>query len=154
MGTLYPGNNPPAPASTSEGGASIVGDTRAPDSPGPFVMSAETLEGDAVVNRANEDLGNVEHIMIDVPSGRIAYAVLACGGVFGIGEKLFAVPWSALTLDADRRCFILDIDKSRLEQAPGFDKDHWPSMADPAWAASIHDYYGVRPYWAERARMQ
>lgn len=153
MGTLYPGNNPPPSAST-EGGARIIGDTTAPDSPGPFVMSCDTFAGDGVVNRANEDLGKIAHIMIDVPSGRIAYAVLACGGVFGIGEKLFAIPWGALTLDADRQCFVMDIDKERLDKAPGFDKDHWPAMADRAWAASIHDYYGVRPYWTDRSRLQ
>jgi len=146
MGSLYPGDDPPAPAST-EAGARITGDTEAPASPGPFVMAAATLEGDTVVNRGNEDLGQIQHIMIDVPTGRIAYAVLACGGVFGIGEKLFAVPWGALTLDADRRCFVMDIDKSRLERAPGFDKDHWPSMADPEWASAVHDYFKIRPYW-------
>ena len=114
----------------------------------PFVMAAAMLEGDTVVNRQNEDLGQIEHIMIDVPTGRIAYAVLACGGVLGIGEKLFAVPWGALALDADRSCFVMDIDKSRLEAAPAFDKDHWPSMADPEWAAGVHDYFGIRPYWS------
>jgi hypothetical protein len=154
MGTLYPGDDPPAPASTHENSARIVGDTTAPDSPGPFVMSCATLEGDTVVNGANEDLGQIEHIMVDVPSGRIAYAVLACGGVFGIGQKLFAIPWAALTLDAERRCFILDIEKSRLENAPGFDKDHWPAMADAEWAARIHDYYGVRPYWTDHSHLQ
>ena len=136
--------------SPNEGGARIVGDTRAPDSPGPFVMSCDTLVGDSVVNRADDELGKIEHVMIDVPTGRIAYAVLACGGIFGIGEKLFAVPWAALTLDAERRCFILDIDNARLSSAPGFDKDHWPAMADASWAATIHDYYGVRPYWTDR----
>ena len=154
MGTLYPGNNPPAPPSTADDGARIVGNTGAPDSPGPFVMSCDTLSGDSVVNRADEDLGNIEHIMIDVPSGRIAYAVLACGGVFGIGEKLFAIPWAALTLDADRQCFVMDIDKARLDSAPGFDKDHWPAMADVEWASSVHDYFGVRPYWTNPSRLQ
>ena len=101
--------------------------------PGPFVLPSEAIAGDAVVNRDDEDLGHLEHVMIDVPSGRIAYAVLACGGVFGIGARLFAVPWSALSLDADRQCFVLDIDKQRLDDAPGFDQDHWPSRADPAW---------------------
>jgi hypothetical protein len=42
---------------------------------------------------------------------------------------------------------VLDIDKERLENAPGFDKDHWPSMADIAWGTEIHDYYGQRNYW-------
>jgi hypothetical protein len=85
--------------------------------------------------------------MLDVPSGRVAYAVLSSGGFLGIGDKLFAIPWSALTLDADNKCFILNIDKERLKNAPGFDKDHWPSMADQRWATEVHSYYQRRPYW-------
>ena len=115
--------------------------------PGPFVMSCDALEGDRVVNRAGEELGTLEHIMVDISTGCIAYAVLGSGGVFGIGEKLFAIPWSALAPDPDRHCFVLDIDRSRLECAPGFDKDHWPSMGDAAWAAEVHQYFGVEPYW-------
>src|SRR5688572_33447888 len=118
MGNMYPGKDPPAPATTLEEHPEVVGDTGDPDSPGPFVMSSETLIGDSVVNRKDEDLGTIEHVMVDVPSGRIAYAVLACGGVFGLGEKLFAIPWGALTLDAERRCFVLDVAKDRLEKAP------------------------------------
>ena len=66
-----------------------------------------------------------------------------------IGSKLFAVPWSALTMDAAEKRFILDVPKERLENAPGFDKDHWPSMADPTWATELHTYYNVRPYWED-----
>lgn len=134
--------------SVTPGGAPIIGgDIRNSDGPGPEVMSAETLIGDSVVNVAGEDLGDIKAIMLDVTSGRIGYAVLSFGGVFGIGSKLFAIPWSALTLDADEKRFILDAPKERLENAPGFDKDHWPSMADPSWAKELHAYYNVRPYW-------
>jgi len=110
-------------------------------------MTASTLEGDKVVNRQGEDLGEIDEIMIDVPRGRIAYAVMSSGGFLGMGEKLFAIPWSALTLDTDNKCFVLDVDKQRLENAPGFDKDHWPSTADQEFANRVHSYYGARPYW-------
>ena len=60
------------------------------------VLSASTLQGDRVRNSAGEDLGKVDQIMIDIPSGRVAYVVLSFGGVLGIGNKLFAVPWRAL----------------------------------------------------------
>ena len=153
MGSLFPGANPPPPPST-QGGAHIAGTTAAPDSPGPLVLSCATLAGDTVFNKANEDLGKLEHVMIDVPTGRIAYAVLACGGVFGIGAKLFAVPWGALTFDGERQCFVIDIERSRLDEAPGFDKDEWPAMADPGWASRVHDYYGIPPYWSDRPRLQ
>jgi len=117
------------------------------DGPGPEIMAADTLEGDSVVNARGEDLGKIEDIMLDVQRGRIAYAVLSSGGFLGMGDKLFAIPWNVLTLDADRKCFVLDVDKERLENAPGFDKDHWPSMADMRWASEVHSFYGQRPYW-------
>lgn len=133
-------------SSGDRNGAQIVGGTRG-DGPGPEVMAADTLEGDSVVNGAGEKLGEITDLMIDVPSGRVAYAVLSCGGFMGLGDKLFAIPWGALTLDATNKQFLLQIDKDRLKQAPGFDKDHWPSMADTAWASQVHDYYGQRNYW-------
>jgi sporulation protein YlmC with PRC-barrel domain len=111
------------------------------------VIAADTLTGDKVVNRQKEDLGTIEHLMIDVEQGRIAYAVLSFGGFLGMGEKLFAIPWSALAVDSVERQFILNVDKKLLERAPGFDKDHWPNMADRTWGAEISTYYGAKPYW-------
>lgn len=122
-------------------------DGKSSDGPGPMLLSAGTLTGEKVVNAANEDLGKIEEIMLDVPTGRIAYAVMSSGTILGMGGKLFAVPWQALTLDVRNERFILDVDKERLEKAPGFNSDHWPSMADRQWATSIHSYYDRRPYW-------
>jgi sporulation protein YlmC with PRC-barrel domain len=115
--------------------------------PGPQVLSASTITGDEVRNPEGDDLGKIEEVMLDMGSGRISYAVLSFGGVMGLGDKLFAIPWSALELDPDNRCFVLDVEKEKLENAPGFDKDNWPSFADNTWATQIHSYYGSRPYW-------
>lgn len=109
--------------------------------PGPHLMGAETLIGNDVYNPAGEDLGDIKEIMLDVSSGRIAYAVLSFSTYFGMGEKLFAVPWSALTLDTMEKRFVLNVDLDRLKNAPGFDKSQWPDMADPSWGDQIHDYY-------------
>lgn len=110
-------------------------------------LSASTLIGDDVINRRNETVGSLKDIMLDIETGHVAYAVLSCGGFLGIGDKLFAVPWNALELDADRHALIFDVDKERLSQAQGFDKDNWPDMADRTWGADIHEFYGTRPYW-------
>jgi len=114
--------------------------------PGPAVMGANTLDGNDVYNAQGEDLGDIKEIMLDMRSGRVAYAVLAFGGFLGMGEKLFAVPWSALKLDTEHKRFTLNVDKDRLKTAPGFDADQWPNMADTAWEKSVHTYYGVTPY--------
>ena len=103
------------------------------------VMSCDAFVGDPVVNRAGEELGTLAHVMLDLASGRVAYAVLAHGGVMGLGAKLFAVPWSALRRDAKRGCFILDVAREALRASPGFDPERWPSKADPRWASPEAD---------------
>src|SRR5271165_2265930 len=85
------------------------------------VLAADTLTGDKVVNHQKEDLGKIEHLMIDLTTGRVAYAVLSFGGFLGMGDKLFAIPWSALSVDTVEKQFILNVEKALLERAPGFD---------------------------------
>ena len=116
--------------------------------PGPAVMGAKTLTGDKVFDADGGQLGTIEEIMLDTRAGRIAYAVMSFGGFLGMGDKLFAVPWDALELDTEHKGFVLRVEKDRLESAPGFDKNHWPAMADPTWAYAIHEYYESKPYWA------
>ena len=113
----------------------------------PMVMSASTLIGDNVRNDQGEDLGKLEEIMLDLDSGCIAYAVLSFGGFLGLGDKLFAIPWEALTVDTDTEEIVLNVPQERLENAPGFDKDNWPLTGDTDWLASIYDFYGYEPYW-------
>lgn len=116
------------------------------DGPGPEVMGADTLVGNDVYNLKDEDLGDIKEIMLDMRSGKVNYAVLSFGGFLGLNDKLFAVPWDALTLDTKNKRFVLDVDKDQLKDAPGFDKDKWPDMADQSWATKIHNYYGTKPY--------
>lgn len=112
--------------------------------PGPELMGANTLTGNDVYNKQDEDLGDISEIMIDIRSGRVSYAVLTFGSFLGMGGKLFAVPWEALQLDTKNKRFVLDVNKERLKEAPGFDKEEWPDMANPSWSQGIHAYYGTR----------
>ncbi|HHX81816.1 MAG TPA: PRC-barrel domain containing protein, partial [Pseudomonadaceae bacterium] len=107
----------------------------------PKVLSAGSLSKDKVQNLSGESLGDIEDLMIDLGTGRVAYAVLSFGGVLGMGNKLFAIPWQAMNLDTDNQVFLLDVNKESLEQAPGFDKDDWPDMSDPRWGTGIHSHY-------------
>ncbi|RPI71279.1 MAG: PRC-barrel domain containing protein [Ignavibacteriales bacterium] len=110
-------------------------------------LSAATLTGDKVTNRAGEDLGKIEEIMLDTDEGRIAYAVVSFGGFLGIGDKYFAIPWKTLKLDTDNKQFLLDVPKERLENAPGFDKNNWPKTPDYNYMSEIYKHYDVKSYW-------
>jgi hypothetical protein len=94
----------------------------------------------------NEEVGKITEIMLDVERSQIAYAVMSSGGLLGIGNKLMALPWNALTLDTTRKCFVLNATSDRIRYAPGFDKGEWPAMADIEFARTLHDYYGTRAY--------
>jgi sporulation protein YlmC with PRC-barrel domain len=111
--------------------------------PGPALMGANTLLGNDVYNTDSEDLGDIQEFMLDMASGKVAYAVLSYGGVLGLGDKLFAVPWAALKLDTVNKRFTLNVPKAVLKDAPGFNKDNWPSMSDETWASGVHKFYGT-----------
>lgn len=105
------------------------------------------MQGTAVKNPAGAELGDIKDLMIDLSTSRVAYAVVSFGGLLGIGDKLFAVPLQALKQDPVNKCFILDTTKEALENAHGFDKDHWPDFADLTWQTAVHEHYKTSPYW-------
>ena len=108
----------------------------------PRLRACTTLAGEPVVNAEGEALGVLEHVMLDVGAGRIAYAVLARGGVFGIGERLYAVPWHAVRHDVKSECFVIDIAPDRLDAAHSFDRHHWPAM-DVEWTSRGHAHFAT-----------
>jgi len=124
--------------------ADIVAHYSYPEGAAGPLLSAGTLIGNKVFNRQDEELGDIKELMLNTISGNVCYAVVAAGGFLSIGEKLYAVPWSALTLDTPNKRFVLDVDVDRFKHAPGFDKHQWPDMADETWAKEIHSYYDTQ----------
>jgi sporulation protein YlmC with PRC-barrel domain len=106
---------------------------------------ASTIESMKVLNAAGEDIGKIKDLVIDFNSGKVQYAALDFGGFLGIGDKLFAVPWSSFKYvegsgRADRH-LVLNVNKEQLKNAPGFDKNHWPDMASSNWTMEVDKYY-------------
>ncbi|HTU25082.1 MAG TPA: PRC-barrel domain-containing protein [Pirellulales bacterium] len=103
-----------------------------------------TVEDMHVRNAAGEDIGKIKDLVIDVNTGKVLYAALDFGGFLGVGDKLFAVPWHSLAVrghDKDQY-LMLNVTKERLKEAPGFDKNHWPDMANANWAGEVDHFYG------------
>lgn len=111
------------------------------------LISADQVEGTGVVNRQGDSLGHISDLMIDKLSGKVAYAVLKYGSMVGIGGKLFALPWDVLSYETRYDAYVVDIPEERLKNAPSFDADNPPDMADPRWSKEVHDYYGSRADW-------
>jgi len=113
-------------------------------------QKATDLLGKEVENSQDEDLGKIEDLIIDPDRARTLFGILSHGGVLGMGDKLFAIPWSSLTtMSADHEDFILNVDKDRLKNASGFDKKNWPNFTDAKWTKELYTYYELRPYWQD-----
>jgi hyperosmotically inducible periplasmic protein len=112
------------------------------------VQRASKLIGMTVMNRQDETLGDVENLLVDLPSGRLVAVVLSSGGFLGMGDALSAVPPTALRFSADRASLQLDATKESLTSAPHFKANQWPDFAQPEQAGGVYRAYQVEPYFA------
>jgi sporulation protein YlmC with PRC-barrel domain len=110
----------------------------------PHIYRTSQLIGANVENIKGDNLGEINDVVIDPTDGSITYAVLEAGGFLGMGEKFFAIPWRAFQprVDDDGKVdqVILNVEKDRFQNAPGFDKDQWPDMADLQWGQTVHSF--------------
>ncbi|MBI4286383.1 MAG: PRC-barrel domain-containing protein [Chloroflexi bacterium] len=100
-----------------------------------------------VINPDGQDLGQVENFIIDMSQGRIAFLVVSFGGILGLTDKWFALPWEILTWSPDDKKFILDMPREVLEQAPGLSKERWPEDIELSWLRECYTHYGCVPQW-------
>jgi hypothetical protein len=120
-----------SPARTSDAGSDII--------------KASTIIGARIQSPERNDIGEVKDLAIDERTGEMIYAVRLFEGVLGIGEKYSAVPWDALDPIDDAECFLLNLKKSGLSNALGFDKDNGPDFADPENCLRIYEYDELPP---------
>jgi sporulation protein YlmC with PRC-barrel domain len=110
--------------------------------PDQKVHRASELIGSNIENHQGDNLGEIEDLVMDPATGRISYAVLSYGGVLGIGDRLTAVPFTALSPKPDEPDkFVLNIERERLEQAPGFEPREWPDLTDPNYTRQVDEFY-------------
>ncbi len=111
---------------------------------------ATQIIGTYVRNLEGETLGRIGDLLFDPQdTGRVLFAVIIHGGLLGVGGKLIAVPFPALTWNERDRAYDVNITKERLALAPGFYRDHWPDLHHRAWSEEVYRFYGQSPYWME-----
>lgn len=111
-----------------------------------WVASFDKVKGKTVNDAQGKKLGTIEDLVIDPHEGRIVYAVVGHGGVFGMGQKLAAVPYRALQVDQQKQAFTLNATEQKLDQN-SFSSTNWPDMDNEQWAQRVHTAFGEKPYW-------
>ena len=93
----------------------------------PTLFSAAMLQGCPVENTRGEVIGHAAGAMIEEESGRLSYMLLREGGVAGVGERLHALPWSAI--DATEGRLRAQVSVDGLAGLPEVDPEHWPTRS-------------------------
>ncbi len=112
--------------------------------PNHQLISSEDVHGTDVYGAGEAKVGEIDHLMIDKPSGRVTYAVMSFGGFLGLGHSHYPVPWNALKYDPALGGYRTGITEQQLQDAPAFSDDSW---TDRSWETRTHQHYGVPPYW-------
>jgi sporulation protein YlmC with PRC-barrel domain len=110
---------------------------------------ASRVKGTSVYNTTGDKIGTVEDIVLDKQSNQIMFAALGFGGVLGMGEKYYPVPWSLLDYSEDKGGYVVPLNKDTLDKAPAYElKDltkHDGSLGDIR--TRTYDYYKVSRDW-------
>jgi hypothetical protein len=105
------------------------------------LISSAKVEGTGVYAADGEKIGHIDHVMIGKRSGRVEYAVMSFGGFLGSGERYHPLPWDALTYHTDRGGYVVNIDTSRLQEAPSYPESERPNF-DRQYGEAVFNYYG------------
>jgi len=112
-------------------------------------VRASQLMGANIQNPQGESVGEVNDVVLNGVTGKMQYAAVTYGGAFGIGNKMFAVPWEAFKCvqdpdDANEYYLVLNVTQATLDGAEGFDEEHWPNFGDQAFTRELDKRYGVK----------
>ena len=110
------------------------------------LISSRRVEGTPVYSRTEQRLGSIHSVMIEKRSGKVAYAVLSFGGIFGLGEHVHPVPWEVLNYDVGLDAYVVDLTREELEKAPTLHLDQ-AERPQPQDYEEVTGYYAKLPWW-------
>ena len=110
---------------------------------------ASKVQGTNIYNQAGDKVGQVKDIVLDKESDRILFAALGFGGVLGMGEKFYPVPWSVLDYSKDKGGYVIPVAQDVLDRAPTYRLEDLTrddgQLGDIR--ANSYDYYNVERDW-------
>ena len=107
------------------------------------LIASDKVEGTNVFDSKGEKLGTVRKVMIGKRDGRVHHVVMGFGGLFGMGEDNYPLPWDALDYDTELDGYKMkslskdDLDK---DKAPSYGRNEEPNWSDD-YDRTIRLYY-------------
>lgn len=110
---------------------------------------ANDLRGETVKAHDGSDAGSIEHVIIDAANGRIAYVLQSRGGFLGMREEWVPVPAQALSWSDKDDAYVLKSGPTDPKQRQGLQKADVPNQVRREQLQSLHESYGVKPFWQQ-----
>jgi hypothetical protein len=107
------------------------------------LIGSDKVEGTAVYGAEDRKIGSIERVMIDKKSGRVSYAVLGFGGILGLGNDHYPLPWQSLKYDTRLGGYITGVTEEQLRGAPKYGSERDWNWADAGTTGAVNDYYGL-----------
>lgn len=105
-----------------------------------FARATQVLKGD-VKDRSNNDIGDIEDMVVSLPTGQVRYVVLEFDRAWNPNNKLVAMPVKALkSEDGDGTDLVYQAERETLQTAPSFEKNQWPDLADGRFTSEVNRY--------------
>jgi len=119
-------------------------DPASPTGDKPMLISSSRVQGTEVFGASGEHVGEIDHLMIERESGRVAYAVMSFGGFLGLGKDFYPVPWNALKYDTALDGYRTAITREQVEGAPTYAGGETHDWSDEDWHSRVHTHYKTK----------
>lgn len=106
------------------------------------LIASNKVEGTAVYGSDGRKLGSIYNFMVDKVSGKVEYAVMSYGGIMGMGQRYYPLPWRTLSYDTREGGYRIDLTEEDLRHAPSFDRESEPQFND-RYGERVHGWYGL-----------
>ena len=111
------------------------------------LISSTRIRECSVYGANREAIGEIDHFMIDKPSGKVVYVMMRFGGFLGMGESLYPIPWAKLSYDLELDGYLCDVTREQLDQAAETTVIQDSQWREPDFNQRIHAFYGVPYLW-------
>jgi sporulation protein YlmC with PRC-barrel domain len=111
-------------------------------------LRVSNIIGMNIENSQRQNVGQVSDFVINARTGNVSYVAVTYGGLLGVGDKMYAVPYEAFQWkqdpdNASHHILVLNVTKDQLEGDPGFDQDHWPDFANQKYLMELDTRYKI-----------
>jgi sporulation protein YlmC with PRC-barrel domain len=107
------------------------------------LIAGSKVTGTDVYNRDAEIIGKIHDMTLDKKSGQIVYVVMSFGGLLGLGENYYPIPWRLLTYSPALSGYVVDLTRAQIAASPHYAEGRGENAGSESYGADVEGYWGA-----------